>query len=128
MSGRRRTGGRLSLNQVGPYVPSAVAKVTGIELSAELSTEEKDRKTHLLMVRIARSPRLIWGTPWSQPTRVSHTPPLVLFHPHTLNQTANTDGGSEGRAAVPGAVEPIDGTEISTAHVDTKGDNSRELT
>lgn len=87
--------------------------------------------THLLMVRMARSPRLIWGTPWSQPVQVSkpvlnaqlgpeldagrlNDSSLSLTRQRTLNQTANTDGSSEGGAPVPGAIEPIHCRVIST--------------
>lgn len=82
------------------------------------------------MVRMAFSPRLIWGTPWSQPihqavsdTRSKYASAsasvrcLLLqlassSYPvqssHTGDQTANTDGSSEGSTAgVEGAVEPI---------------------
>jgi hypothetical protein len=69
------------------------------------------------MVRMARSPRLIWGTPWSQPVRhtsvnnphaipTSSTPGAV-HATRTLDETANADGGGQRGATVTRAVEPI---------------------
>lgn len=72
---------------------------------------------HLLMVRMARSPRLIWGTPSSQPVRhtlvnnlhaiPTSSTPGAIHATRTLDETANTDGGGQRGATVTGAVEPI---------------------
>lgn len=65
------------------------------------------------MVRIAFSPRDIWGTPSSQPEFSQHTHYRSYAQAcaqdtrrRTLDETTDTDGGGEGGAALVRAVEP----------------------
>jgi hypothetical protein len=84
--------------------------------------------THLLMVRMARSPRLIWGTPSSQPVRhtsvnnlhaiPTSSTPGAIHATRTLDETTNADGGGQRGATVTGAVEPI---RLSVSGCDNSG-------
>lgn len=111
------------LDLVGWYIPVAIAVVTvenRILVVFSRSAQKRKGKfktaTHELMVRMAFSPRDIWGTPSSQPIhQVSKLKEAVclttlssdILKP-TADETTDTDGGGKGTTAgLVGGVESV---------------------